>query len=459
VVWDDTALYPEDAELLPTRGREAMHRAEWALGSESLWLEGDIFVSVEGLVDFWVYDWAPLGANHLPETEEPAHGVSSLAPIGSSGAESFINGTAIEDWRDRRPDWPQADEAERLATSWTRAWSGDTGEVDALYDRDARLVDTIAGIDLTGREGIAGLVGAGGRWQITTVGADDVRGVYPLVRVRSSTKALEELVLVVAGHGESGCDGEMLVWLTLDGGLVTEETRYWPIERARRCRPAGDLPDGWWTGLAVPEPTTTPESTEDIDTRTDPVVVGDLEIAVYNGTPALNRLVAWGLGRFEAAGLTPPAIDSVTFTRYSALCDDVQGLWVPTAEGSELTLCTDEGFVCWDDTCSHFTPGTQVLILHELAHAWMHLTLDERVEQRFRDHVGLDVWNDDSVPWEQRAVEHAADTIAWGLMDRELLLLRTTGRPSREDLAAGFRILTSTDPLPRTDEFSPQNGP
>lgn len=83
----------------------------------------------------------------------------------------------------------------------------------------------------------------------------------------------------------------------------------------------------------------------------------------------------------------------------------------------------------------------------------MYATLDDAVRERFVDHVGLETWNDPMVPWDRRAVEHAADTIAWGLMDREMRML-AIGDPSREELVVGFRILTDTDPLARTDEYS-----
>ena len=88
----------------------------------------------------------------------------------------------------------------------------------------------------------------------------------------------------------------------------------------------------------------------------------------------------------------------------------------------------------------------------------MYATLDEAAQSRFVEHVGLDTWDDLTVPWHRRAIEHAADTIAWGLMDREMRVL-AIGDPDRESLVVGFRILTGTDPLPRTDDFSSSDLP
>lgn len=83
----------------------------------------------------------------------------------------------------------------------------------------------------------------------------------------------------------------------------------------------------------------------------------------------------------------------------------------------------------------------------------MSTTLDEAVREEFGEHVGLETWNDPTVAWDRRAIEHAADTIAWGLMDREMRML-AIGDPTRDELVVGFRILTGTDPLPKTDHFS-----
>lgn len=233
-----------------------------------------------------------------------------------------------------------------------------------------------------------------------------------MIRSTEAGLVLQELVLVVTGQDGAGCTGEMVVWLTLDDGLVAAETRYWPIQRARDCLPSDDLPSGWWTEQPALPPGATSLRFEDLENPTDPLVTGDASITIYNGTPALNQLLAWGLDRFEAAGLTPPTIASVIYTRFSDRCDDVRGWYRATSKGAELAFCYDEDVVCRGDGCTFFTPASRSLLVHELAHAWMAETLDEGVRTRFRNHVGLEVWNDHAVPWRERAVEHAADTMA-----------------------------------------------
>ncbi len=450
VVWDHRANFSDHPQLHV--GEDAVWQADRLAGPESVRLEPEIFISVDGLVEFYFYDFAPLGNDGFPETEEPQHGVSLMAPIGPSGVEWWVTATAIEDWRAPRPDWPQADEAEVLATAWTGLWSGTSDDIDLLYRNDARVHDSIAAVEVTGHHAIAELAAGAGTWEITTVDPDAVRGVYPLVRGPFEAKVLEEVVLVVAGEDRDGCEGEMVVWLVLDEGLVAAETRYWPIERARRCLPAGERPDGWWTDRPVPRQR--PQPTEDLDTPTDPLVLGGATITVYNGTPNLTRLLAWGLGRFEAAGLTPPTIASATFTLYSEYCDDMRAWYRPTDEGADLGFCFDEDYACWDESCISFTPFGRRLMLHELAHAWMDATLDEPARRRYTDYAGLAVWNSKSVTWREQAWEHAAETITWGLMDRDINALQI-GYLGPEQLSEGFRLLTGTDPLPRTDVFPP----
>ena len=88
------------------------------------------------------------------------------------------------------------------------------------------------------------------------------------------------------------------------------------------------------------------------------------------------------------------------------------------------------------------------MVLHESAHAWLDTHLDVIDTERILDHVGLETWRDPDLPCDEICEEHAADTIAWGLMDRDIEMLRI-GQPTSEKLAEGFGILTGIDPLPK----------
>ena len=136
------------------------------------------------------------------------------------------------------------------------------------------------------------------------------------------------------------------------------------------------------------------------------------------------------------------------FTVQSDFCDDVRAHYLRTENGVELEFCMDEETVCRDEDCYEILPGWSAVVLHEIAHAWLDAHLGVVDIERFLDHVGLDTWRDPELPWEQRGLEQAADTVAWGLMDRYIEMLRI-GQPTTDELAEGFRILTGIDPLPR----------
>ena len=108
----------------------------------------------------------------------------------------------------------------------------------------------------------------------------------------------------------------------------------------------------------------------------------------------------------------------------------------------------DEQAACRDEDCNEILPSWRAVVLHEIAHAWLDTHLDVIDIERFLDHVGVDAWRDPDLPWDENGLEHAADTIAWGLMDRDIEMLRV-GQPSDDQLAEGFRMLTGIDPLPR----------
>ena len=57
---------------------------------------------------------------------------------------------------------------------------------------------------------------------------------------------------------------------------------------------------------------------------------------------------------------------------------------------------------------------------------------------------------DTSARWDQRGTEHAAETLAWGLIDEQIELFRL-GRPACDDSADGFAVLTGVDIGARCD--------
>jgi hypothetical protein len=96
------------------------------------------------------------------------------------------------------------------------------------------------------------------------------------------------------------------------------------------------------------------------------------------------------------------------------------------------------------------TLTNRVAILHELGHAWLSRSVSQRLQTAFLELRGLETWNDRDQPWHQRGAEHAADIIAWALMDRDVWMYRI--RPNDpSSLLAGYQLLTGRQPLGRSD--------
>jgi hypothetical protein len=122
-------------------------------------------------------------------------------------------------------------------------------------------------------------------------------------------------------------------------------------------------------------------------------------------TPSQQHLVDWARERFAAGGLTPPSPD-IVFTSERDDCQGRDGLFQSTHH--RISICIS------DSVAGHIR---RKLMLHELAHDWarQHLTAHDR--DTFVELRGAASWNDRDDPWAERATEHAAEILAWGLLD------------------------------------------
>jgi branched-subunit amino acid transport protein len=363
--------------------------------------------------------------------------------FGPAGVEHLRTSVAIRDLQRRPGAGAQLSyvELEELVDRYVEAWSGVHGSaaVAALYSAyGAELHDEIADVTLSGREEIAraaaseAVTVAGPRRLRHVKGTDDP-AIYLDARTPSSTSSL---VLVHGPAVGASCPGIVAVQLDLDDGLIVRERRFHDLPSARRC--FDDLPDGWWTSLAPLEPA---------DVQTGTLLVAEDEVPLLNSVPELDGLLAWALGRFEAAGIGAPAIGSITFAGGSGRCAGLGGNVEADAEGARLLLCLDKGAACVGPDCTAFTMYARSTVLHELAHAWELTRLDEPTRQGFLLLRDLDVWRGSrDVPWAQRGVEQAAEIIMWGLLETPLPLPRLDG-PSCRDLLVGYQVLTGRPPL------------
>ena len=147
-------------------------------------------------------------------------------------------------------------------------------------------------------------------------------------------------------------------------------------------------------------------------------------------------LARWAFDRFDQAGLELPPL-SLSFHDDRTECEGHVGYFRPGTPAS-IDIC---GF-----NWNRFLVTPKKTILHELAHAWAHQTLDGETRDLFLDARGLDTWQDHSVPWEEQGIEHAAEVIAWGLIDEDLLLT-SIGETDSVQLAEGFELLTGREAL------------
>jgi hypothetical protein len=244
----------------------------------------------------------------------------------------------------------------------------------------------------------------------------------------------------------SGCPLRLLAEWELDQFEIVGEEVFYELGSLRRCGSVFDtesLPDGWWTGVSPPNPFTE-EITAIVPTEAGP------GIPIVNGGPRQVELVEWGLSRFEQAGLPPPRLDQVKFPPDS-LCASAHaaGLTQLDQASAHLHMCLLEGEICVGPTCDSFQTRARFGVLHELGHVWEFQNVDEATRQAFLAQRDLETWSDADSGWAEagaEGIEHAAEILAWGLMDEAVALIRIPNA-AEDELRAGFRLLTGAEPL------------
>ena len=155
------------------------------------------------------------------------------------------------------------------------------------------------------------------------------------------------------------------------------------------------------------------------------------EMIIDAQTPKQQEMAEWALGRYEAAGLELPS-----------LIIDFAGRDTSECRGAAGSVYLDRAPIvvklCWDD---------RFVLLHELAHVWAADNIPAAKHEPFMamrtDAVS---WGGAEVVWEQRGKEHAANVIAWGVLEDPFPISRTY--PNDPDsLRSAFEFLTGTHPL------------
>ena len=149
-------------------------------------------------------------------------------------------------------------------------------------------------------------------------------------------------------------------------------------------------------------------------------------------------MARWAVGRFEIAGLEPPAVE-IAFHRDLSGCGGHLGF----AREGEIDICT-----------TLVNAMARRALLHEMSHTWLDQNVSDQVRERFLGNRGLHAWNDSSDTWAMRGYEQGAEIMAWALGERILTAQIPDNEPIQ--LARGFELLTGSAPPAYTDASAEQ---
>ena len=144
-----------------------------------------------------------------------------------------------------------------------------------------------------------------------------------------------------------------------------------------------------------------------------------------------RQMAEWAIGRYAEASLDLPQL-LITFAGPDvAECDGAPGRAYLDHEPIEIRMCWNSEFV----------------LLHELAHVWEAHNVAVAKQGPFmalRD--GVTSWAGLDLAWSEQGREHAANVIAWGLLENPYPISRTYPNDP-ESLMAAFQFITDSDPL------------
>jgi hypothetical protein len=379
-----------------------------------------------------------------PKRQGGQYDVAVLTTMGPSGAVAEVIAASLVSWRTHFPGDGRPAVAQAYAQRYLKAWSqGDAESVEALYAPRAVVTDSLAGVAARGAAQIGDLADAtapaGGLGGAIIDQLPDYAG--PAIHTAGHPYADDPFdtitVLMTIGTPDS-CPHRVATVLNLGpDGLIQAEERLHRIDDLQRCSADGALPPGWWDAAVVPDPV--------LVERTGTLVVGDLEIEVFNGTPGLEGLITWAFDQFRAHGMGATEVRRVTFHDNQVdRCEGVTGLIL----GDAVTLCFDSTAACLDGDCTTWQAWARKTALHELAHAWMDQHLTPGTIERFQAATSMPTWSGAEHPWGDRGVELAAETIAWAMMDEPVQVNPKLGLHSCDELARYYEILTGGPPEP-----------
>lgn len=162
-------------------------------------------------------------------------------------------------------------------------------------------------------------------------------------------------------------------------------------------------------GLLALSAISVPDAAPESDAEPALVRRGSLEQhQIHGGTARERAAVRYGIFLFAREGLYMPRLDIYIHDEYSG-CMGHGGVFNQDGSGLRIDLCDD-------------------VLLHELAHAWEYHNVSDEVQLAFWAHTGLPTWDDHSYEPGERAIEAAADAIAYGIEPGKLTGEQVVGK-------------------------------
>lgn len=156
-----------------------------------------------------------------------------------------------------------------------------------------------------------------------------------------------------------------------------------------------------------------------------PIFAGEADDAAYT----------WAESLFSDPGFGFP-VAAVEFYRSEEACGGARGRAYLSDENlATIVVCATHRSAAVEETWRQRT------LLHELAHAWVDQNVDDEDLLAFTELRGLEEWSSRSVKWEDRATEHAAEILMWGMQHGDYNIDFRIEDTSCVSLSAGYELL------------------
>ncbi len=124
-------------------------------------------------------------------------------------------------------------------------------------------------------------------------------------------------------------------------------------------------------------------------------------ITFGGGSSAQQQAVLVAVDRFASVSMELPDLDIRIHDDFTG-CAGHHGLYHREGDVAVIDLCSDR----------------EILLFHEIGHAWEQFTLADDDRDAFLERTGAESWSDQAIAHHLRGAEIAADSIAYALIQR-----------------------------------------